>query len=118
MEIRPRFYCPPSVSGVVGTLDPAGWQLLLIPRRAAPEPYLPQRRRSGGGEWGQGCGGGSRGKRNGDGRGRQRRGGGGSAALAHQNGLDGSEPFRFGAAYPVLSCFHELKKYLKIFIKN
>jgi hypothetical protein len=25
---------------------------------------------------------------------------------------------RFGAAYPVLSCFHELKKYLKIFIKN
>jgi hypothetical protein len=43
MQIRPRFYRPPSVSGVVGTLDPAGRQLLLIPRRAAPEPYLPQR---------------------------------------------------------------------------
>lgn len=39
--IRPPFYHPPSVSGVVGTLDPAGRRLLLIPRRPAPETLAP-----------------------------------------------------------------------------
>ena len=42
--IRPPFYHPPSVSGVVGTLDPAGRRVLLIPRRPAPETLALQRR--------------------------------------------------------------------------
>ena len=39
--IRPPFYHPPSVCRVVGTLDPAGRRLLLIPRRPAPETLAP-----------------------------------------------------------------------------
>jgi hypothetical protein len=39
--IRSPFYHPPSVSGVVGTLDPAVRQLLHIPRLPTPETLAP-----------------------------------------------------------------------------